>query len=363
MPKKSSTSPMKNKVLKGVDEHKHDAVVQDSGGDLPSGLEGIAELTDMYVGFYERGDHQGEPYFMAAGIVQEPESFNNVKVSGRRTQIGPEAICDTPERQGDKARKTEDDHVDWILNQMKLFDEDAVHELPSPCTLEDLDTLARAIAEAGPYFSFRTWGGDEYKGRDGKMRKGRINHVWSGIVNYEGNGEATEEVVEEEAAQEEVEEETYEEETGEDAEETYEEEEGAEEEAAEEEPSEDEEPDIDALVEAADAEDGDAQNTLLDMAADASGMPRDKVEGLPTWQEVAELITGGGEEEEEEEEEEAGWTPTEGDAVMYKPPKAKVPSEYTVFKVFPKNQTVKLRNEKTNRMLANPVAWDKLDPA
>ena len=140
------------KLSKAVEAHKGDETkFSGGGGDLPGGIEnGIAQLVLCKFGVYEKGEFEGEYYWMAQGVVVSPKKHAGIVIEGLRTSIGPEAICDTP----NKARKTTEEHVAWVLNEMRKLGVDT-----SELSGDDLESTAEALQELGPHFRFRTWQG------------------------------------------------------------------------------------------------------------------------------------------------------------------------------------------------------------
>lgn len=63
---------------------------------LPGGITGVAQVKDIRVGEFQSGDNKGQPFFMMAAVVQEPQFHEGLKVAGMRTTVGPEPLCDTP---------------------------------------------------------------------------------------------------------------------------------------------------------------------------------------------------------------------------------------------------------------------------
>lgn len=188
---------------------------------LPAGIEGgIAQLKEMKFGEYKEGEHKGQIYFMASGIVVEPHSVTvqtlsgprEVPILGLRTQIGPHPLCDTPKSQG--KLKTLKDHYSWVLNQIQIFGIDATQITP-----QTLERTVELLKQAQPYFRFRTWQGKKQSlvqrgnqwflvevdmhGREGRVVKGpfsneqqaktlcpyagrepMVTHEWNGICDY-----------------------------------------------------------------------------------------------------------------------------------------------------------------------------------
>lgn len=201
------------KLAQSVAAHKNEEVKINAGGDLPEIDFGIAKLVDCKFGIFKEGENKGQYYYMAMGTVVEPEEVIvnglKIKVRGEFTKIGPEPICDTPKSSGKK--KTMDDHLAYVLNELKKFLPKEEHANLSEDNLED---TAAALKEAAPYFKFRTWKGkkQEVTQAGGKWvfngktypteaalkaanpyagQEPRCNHDWKGITDYtEANGQA-----------------------------------------------------------------------------------------------------------------------------------------------------------------------------
>lgn len=268
------------KLKKAVEAHKDDEVRYSGGGsDLPGGIEnGIARLVLCKFGVYEKGDMKGEYYFRAQGVVVSPKVYNGIPIEGLRTSIGPEPMCDTP----NKTRKTVEEHVDWVLNELRKLGIDT-----SEMGAEDLETTAEALQEDGPYFRFRTWQGQKRKKGEAGYNEAydgpnapdpRVNHSWAGAIEgYDPeNAEEGDDEVVDNTDSEEVEE------------------------AEEEETDASEEVDYAALGKAADKSDEEAIDTLTEMATEAGLDPDD----YASWKLLAEALAEGTEEVEEEAEEE-----------------------------------------------------------
>ena len=350
MPKAKSKNPLAAKFGSAIGAHKETEVVRPSGGELPSGINnGIAVLDSMYLKQYEKGDNEGEYFYYASGTVVKPKEFEGVPIEGLKTTVGPWALCDQPNARKEE-HQTVDGRVAWVLNQMKLFDAEAVSNLADDGS--DLEDLMAELVEAAPTFRFQTWGGDEYDEVDrstgkktGKKRRSQVRSTWLGVVDFDV--EADDDVQEEETEDEEVEDE--EEETEETEEET-------------EEDMEEEGDDIEALLASANDEDAEdceeAGNRLIELAIEA-GATEKAAKAAETWEEVVAMIQGEGEEEEEEEE----VSFSKGDVVNYKPPKAKKPNTYECVTSNQSKRTCKLKNVSTGKTLAQPVSWDKLSIA
>lgn len=356
MPAKTGTSSVVGKlganVRKAFDKAKTNEVVLGGGGDLPEGIEmGVARLTMCKFDKYKNGPNAGQWFFMARASVVAPDQHNGISLLGLSTQIGPEPVCDTPNAQGKK--KTLQDHVDWITNQLKLIYGNN-EEFESLDLSEDgvLESVAQTLQEEKPYIRFRTWKGKKLKETDPEPR---VQHDWRGRTTF--NGEIADDVVDNQDVDEVVDEVAKDEP------------------AADEPEAEADEVDIDALVESADGGDEDAQEKLQNMALEA-GVSEDDIQGAKNWGEVAGLIRLGNEAESEaESESEAEKTPEKGNVYKVKliDPKTKKKGkavECTVTAVQEKNRTVHLKNNVTAKPYADlktkkpiAVSWDDLESA
>jgi hypothetical protein len=134
---------------------------------LPAGIEGgVARLVDAKIGEYKDGPNKGQPFFMASGVVGLPVMHAGQKCAGLRTQIGPEALCDTPTAGG--KRKTAADHYGWMRDQLLVlgFDLDKLKGTADQVWgqilsgIASMTAAARARAKQPPiWFRFRTWKG------------------------------------------------------------------------------------------------------------------------------------------------------------------------------------------------------------
>jgi hypothetical protein len=175
-----------DRLRKAFDKHKNDETDVGNFGGLPEGIEGgVAQLVECKFDKVRAGkDNAGEWYFTARGVVKSPLTHNGHRVYGLQTSI-IEPLYDTPTR----ARKTVDEHLAHILNQMRLLGADT-----ADMGIEDLEETAAALKEAAPHFQFRTWkGGKQTEGKY-KDREPRVQEMWGALVEWneddEGGGEA-----------------------------------------------------------------------------------------------------------------------------------------------------------------------------
>lgn len=288
-------------VGKAVANHAKDETKYGEGGSLPPGIEnGVAKLVDCRFSQYEKGANKGQPFFLAVGVVQSPETHDGVRIVGRRTMI-MEPLCETPSR----SRKTIDDHVAWVMNEMR--------KLGAPTEdigdASELEELAKTLKMAQPSFRFRTWIGEKTE----QFPNPRVNEVWEGATEHEDEPEGA---VEDESVDE-TEEETVE----------------PEEEAAEEESGDD----LDALASAADEGDAAAGTRLTELAMEA-GLTKKQIDGAKSWAALVEQM-GEGDSEPAAKAAPSSAKIAKGDIYFYRPKGAKKAVEVEVTAVNAKSST------------------------
>jgi hypothetical protein len=175
-----------DRLRKAFDRHKNDETDLGNFRGLPEGIEGgVAQLVECKFDKVRAGkDNAGEWYFTARGVVKHPLTHNGRRVHSLQTSI-IEPLYDTPTR----ARKTVDEHLAHILNQMRLLGADT-----AGMGIEDLEETAAALKEAAPHFQFRTWKGDKQTEGKYKDREPRVQEQWGALVEWndedEGIGDA-----------------------------------------------------------------------------------------------------------------------------------------------------------------------------
>ncbi len=138
------------------------------GGGLPGGINnGIAHLKRINFGEFQTGKHKGKPYFQAFGTVHLPKQHNGIPVFGKQTKTQPEAMCNTTDlnekrTQGDNLRRTEKEHLDWILRLLKLLSKQEDPPEPKPGQpwqkwIEAFENYCYDLCKRSIFFSFRTW--------------------------------------------------------------------------------------------------------------------------------------------------------------------------------------------------------------
>jgi hypothetical protein len=370
-----------DRARKAFDAHKGDATEYSSFGDLPAGVEGVAQLVECRLTQVKEGKkNAGEWLFYAAGAVKQPIEFEGQRLFGRRTSITC-PLYDTPDRQG---RKTLEDHLVWVANELRKLGVDTaemdVEEIP--------DTLA-AVKEAAPHFRFRTWKGDKQTQGRYKDQEPRVQHFWEGIVDWTEDDEAGEsgQVQDNTRAP------------------------GTPKVAAavrvattprtaaspangkgaagkgqikgKVKPPENEEPefgDLDSLAEAAEGGDDSAVEKLTQLALDA-GVTQEQIDEAENWSSVVELIGGVGEEPEEPEPpeqtgteevpeevtEEEDDTPKVEQVFSYRPvdpatkKKAVKPTQVEVTAVNAEKKTCDVKSLSDRKKGWRGVKWDALE--
>lgn len=198
--KSSLASALGDRARGAFEEHKADPT-EYGNIELPGGIEnGIAQLSDFkFTQVKEGSQNAGEWMMYAAGIVVSPNEVDGTPIKGLRTQIS-EPLFDTPTR----TRKTVEDHLAWILNEMRKLGVDTAE-----LGFDDLEDIAESLRESKPYFRFRTWkppmtviekradgkwyvGGKKYateamakQANPYAGTESRVNHMWAGVVQYE----------------------------------------------------------------------------------------------------------------------------------------------------------------------------------
>jgi hypothetical protein len=158
---------------KALQDHKTDDTTYSGIVPLPDGLVAVCQLRDCRFTVVEKeGDFKGKDMFIASGVIVSPEVHNGIPVKGLRTSIS-EMICDTPKSGG---RKTIADHLAHVLNELRKLGA-TTEELEN---LEDLEATVLGLKEAAPYFRMHTWKGKPTK----EYPEPRVNEQWDGVCDY-----------------------------------------------------------------------------------------------------------------------------------------------------------------------------------
>lgn len=270
-----------DKLAKAHQNHVKDETKISGGGELPGGINGIAQLIDCKFDIHKDGDNKGKYFFYAAGTVKQPTTFRDTDgnfsyVEGLRTSI-TEPIYDTLSR----TRKNVDEHIGWIYNELAKLGVDRATLNP-----QTLEAVAAALKKAKPHFRFHTFKGAKATTGKYKDQEPRVAHMWDGLIDFEDTVDPAAATVD----------------AGEVVDATPTEEPAVD-------PAEVDQSDLEALVARA-PKDSTAQARLGEMAI-ATGHSPEVVAVTPTWAEVADLIRNPPQEGEGESTEEAS---TEGES-------------------------------------------------
>lgn len=389
MPKTATQSPVSGKFGKSIVTHKADEIVYSSGGNLPAGIEGgRAELVDVKIDKYKDGKNKGKEYFLARGVVKMPEEYR-----GLSTMI-MEPLCETPGR----TRESEDDHIAWVLNEIKkLAGEGCLDHIEDEETADaELREYLELLKTMGIEFRFRTWSGakQELEEREGKFyvvqgnkedgpfktaqqakakykylgSEPSVNHQWLGAIGM--NEEATELPVDD------IVDNTSDEPAAAavngsappKTSTTASKQKGSAQPPAEEDdiPFDD---DIDELASQAD-DNGDADAAKrLEEISQMVGIEPEVAANTQSWAELANLIAEATAKPETEEEEpepepepEEDQPPSKGAKYSFTPPKKRKPIQVEVTTIFPGAKTCNVRGLE-DKVVYRSIPWDSLQPA
>jgi hypothetical protein len=373
------------RLQKAHELHKGDETEFSQFGELPPGINGgIAQLVDCKFDTYKKGDLSGNYFFYAAGTVHLPLDHEGIRTEGLRTSI-MEPLCDTP----NKSRKTVEDHLGWIYNELRKLGLDTEN-----LDFQEIEEAVEDLRRTKPYFRFRTWQGEATE----QYPNPRVNHQWGGQVEYnpeDDAGAATEDSSDEVEEQPTPAPTPKNGKTGKKTPPTQVAKNGATATAvapkgkkvAQSSPPEPEEAtedfdefkdDLDSLAKRANTgKDDDAEQRLTDLAIEAGASAED-IENAADWTLVVEMInnpppTAPDEEEEtpeepvvEEPEEEVEPIPEKGQLYSFKPmdsktkQRAKKAVEVEVVEVDTTKKTVKLKNLDNPGLVYTGIKWELL---
>lgn len=327
MPALKATSPIlaklaKKGIQKVVKDHKNDETDFGSGGELPAGLTGIAELTSAKFDEFKSGDSKGEPYAQYRGVIVE---CNEKLYVGN--QVGKQvALCDDPKSwQGEK--RTAAEHTQEALNELRKLGIETA-KFDDNKLLEEWELAHQALNQARPFFKFHTWAPTNPQTK----QPGRVRTDFDGVVDYQGNGQAVAGGVDDQSGTT----------TG-----------GAEAPAD----AGAETVDWEAVGNVADAGDEAAIQQITEAGA-ACGV--DTVSAA-SWSEAATAITaaqGGGTPTDAAAE--APWEPAVTEVYMWTPPTAKKgtkPAEHQIDHVDKAKKTVNLHNVANPKLIYKGIPW------
>lgn len=191
MPAQTSQSPLLakygNQLREAWLENRSNETEYSNFGDLPPGVEGIAQLTECTFQKIKEGkENAGEYIFMAAGVCLTPLTFtdkqgNVHQIEGKHTRI-IESVFPTP----NKTRKTIKEHFKWIVNELQKLGADT-----SKVDEYNIEALATAVKKSRPFFRYRTWQGPKATTGQYKDKEPQTTHFWEGLSDPPKEGEAT----------------------------------------------------------------------------------------------------------------------------------------------------------------------------
>jgi hypothetical protein len=308
MPTMSQKSPIADRLERELGSefelHKNDETTYGGGSDLPAGINGgIAQLTEMKIDEYKEGDNKGKLYLQIAGVVKSPEEHAGVKIAGLHTRKMLKLFANN--------RDSKEQAVSKALNEVRKMG-----GITSEIKARDLPKLMEALKNEAPHFRFRTYSFTPPGAADDA--EPMIIHEHKGKMdNYESNGSSG--VVDNTG-------------TPSDA--------GA---------SQVSDEDWDAVLAAANSDDGEAQTKLQDTCK-AMGMTAEEVDAIGSWEECVEIIRkggAGGGSSEQSGGTEGTWKPEVNDEITVKLKGMKSAQKLKVKQVF--KTTLHLYNETTKK--------------
>lgn len=162
---------------KAFDKVKGNEKVLPKGGNfIPPGIEqGVAQLIVCRLDERGEGENKGKPYLnIQAIIVEVKDVAPELQVAVKKRIFNGEDLFDTPKA---SKTKTQEQHIDVALNKLRLLGLDT-----DGLNFDDIVESLEALEQEKPYFAFRTWQGNPWKGKPGK-----VNVTWSDkIEDYTG---------------------------------------------------------------------------------------------------------------------------------------------------------------------------------
>jgi len=349
---------MGNEAVKVFNEQKNRPNELNFGGSPPPGIEnGVARLTKAYIGAYKDGKNKGKPYFMAMATIVSPQEHQGTPIFGMQFNLGPEALCNTPDVKGEKSRKTYAQHWKWMQDHLEDlgFSFRAIQDAKTGEEVERrlLAGLAH-LTTSKPFFKFRTWQGQPSK----EFPNPKVNVVWGKKIDNYNMADAAAGHVEDNTSLPEPSENGHSE--------PFNEYENPGDGSADS-PSEPEVVNLEELAATAGSGDRDAQEKLESLAMEA-GYTAEEVAGAEDWSAVVGMIEApkNGEGDQEQNEDVAAAEPAPGDTVQFKPfdkkknQRAKKAISCTVVSVNSAKKTVKLKSLVDNKTTYD-AGFDDLD--
>lgn len=161
---------------------------------LPGGIKGgVAQIRRVWIGAYGPATkHPGAPFFGAQASVVAPAVHNGIPVKGLFTRV-QEPLCDTPEKTGERSRKTKSEHFAWVIAMLKLLGFDS-SKIVVPANLSEaqadefveaaLNAGMAALTKAKPYISFETREGQVATSGPYAGKPAMVFEEWGGLVQF-----------------------------------------------------------------------------------------------------------------------------------------------------------------------------------
>jgi len=152
------------------------------GGDLPAGMNGIAELKELrFTEIKKEGANKGKMMLYASGVVVEPETFvdksgNKYFTRGMRTSV-TRPLYDTPTRS--EGNRTLQEHWNWVVQLLGRLGVSM-----ADVTFENVEDICAQIAKAGIHFRFRTWKGEPQKQGKYAGKEPLLNQIWEQAIDF-----------------------------------------------------------------------------------------------------------------------------------------------------------------------------------
>lgn len=296
---------------KSLKNHKGDEKeLPKSGGTVPAGIDnGIAQLIVARFDEKKDGKHKGKPILnLQAIVVDVLDSDPKLKTAIKKRIFNSEDLFDTPEA---SKVKTFDQHFAVALNKLRLLgvDTEGIE------AADDLIDLLAALEQEKPCFEFRSWQGQPWKGKPG-----RIQVPWGEKLEDYTPPDGTEGSVEDNSGEESTED-------------------SSNDSAVEgESDSSPEEVDWDEMAIKAEANDQEAKDAFT-AKAEELGIAKE-VEEAENWEAAAELIKATLSGDAPSEPEEAPWVPEKNEVYKIKPKGESKKIDVKVTAVSTKNKTM-----------------------
>lgn len=180
------------KLVEAHLKHKDAPVKVDGGGSLPDGIEnGVARLQRMSFGTYKPGTKSaGKEYFMVEAIMVAPKYFvkdgQKIKIEGARVKPKMITLDDTPEAEGEHAKKTFAEHYFDFQNLFKVFGVEPPETTDPQAVQNYYEAAAKSLTDGknNPHFKLRTWKGKKATEGKYKDKEPLTQESWGDMCEY-----------------------------------------------------------------------------------------------------------------------------------------------------------------------------------